>query len=134
MRSCIKEGAVVIDAGANIGWHALYAAKLVGSKGCVHAFEPNPHVRQELQRHVESNELRNIKIWQYALSDRHGTAQFEAPMASSLLAGDGKIYSSSADASIGTVEVETIQLDETQIELQRVDFIKIDVEGHELHL
>ncbi len=134
MRSCIKEGAVVIDAGANIGWHALYAAKLVGSKGRVHAFEPNPHVRQELQRHIESNRLPNIQIWEYALSDRRGQTQFEAPAASSLLAGDGKIHSSSTDAAVGTVEVETIPLDETQIEFERVDFIKIDVEGHELPL
>src|SRR5579863_7387210 len=38
----LKEGDVFVDVGANIGFFTLLASKLVGEKGRVYAFEPNP--------------------------------------------------------------------------------------------
>src|SRR5262245_36198270 len=52
VRQVLKEGDVFIDVGANIGWFTVHAAKLVGEKGQVIAFEPEPSNLAMLERNV----------------------------------------------------------------------------------
>ena len=42
LRAALRPGSVVVDAGANLGWHAVWAALAVGAEGRVYAFEPDP--------------------------------------------------------------------------------------------
>lgn len=73
----IKPGMTVFDIGANIGFFALAAAKLVGPSGRVVAFEPNPAVVARLKKNVELNGLaERVKIEQSAVGDFDGTAEF----------------------------------------------------------
>lgn len=73
----IKPGMTVFDIGANIGFFAVAAAKLVGPSGKVVAFEPNPAVVERLRKNVELNDLaERVKIEQSAVGDFDGTAEF----------------------------------------------------------
>lgn len=73
----IKPGMTVFDIGANIGFFAVAAAKLVGPSGKVVAFEPNPAVVERLRKNVELNGLaERVKIEQSAVGDFDGTAEF----------------------------------------------------------
>ena len=54
-RRVIRTGDVVVDGGSNIGFFALFAARLVGGNGRVFAFEPDPQSFLLLRRNVESN-------------------------------------------------------------------------------
>jgi FkbM family methyltransferase len=75
--SFIKPGMTVFDVGANIGFFALAAARLVGEDGKVVAFEPNPSVVARLKENVELNGLADrVKIEQSAVGDFDGTAEF----------------------------------------------------------
>ena len=58
----IKEGDLVIDVGANIGYYTLIFAKLVGEKGKVYAFEPEPRSFKLLKKNVEENKYQNIMM------------------------------------------------------------------------
>jgi FkbM family methyltransferase len=69
----IKPGMCVINIGANTGLYTLIAAKLVGQKGVVHAFEPSTLNFSRLTRNVTLNEFDNICLNQMAVSDFTGT-------------------------------------------------------------
>jgi FkbM family methyltransferase len=69
-RAALQQGDVVVDAGANVGYYSLIAARGVGSRGAVHAFEPAHHVRELLMRMAHTNRLENLEIHSAALSDR----------------------------------------------------------------
>ncbi|HEX6042077.1 FkbM family methyltransferase [Longimicrobium sp.] len=119
----IRPGHTVLDVGANIGYYTLLAAVLVGPKGAVHAFEPEPRNAGFLRRHVEMNRLRKVTVQQAAVSDRAGTARFDFGSGS----GTGRL------ADSGAIEVRTLRLDDYCAEHGLApSAIKIDVEGAEM--
>lgn len=69
----LKPGMCVLNIGANSGLYTLIAAKIVGSKGEVHAFEPASINFSRLKSNVKLNGLNNVKINQIAVSDFSGT-------------------------------------------------------------
>ncbi|MBX3315478.1 MAG: FkbM family methyltransferase [Phycisphaeraceae bacterium] len=73
MNSVLKPGDTFVDIGANLGLVSLHAARLVGPRGSVHAYEPNPDVFARLEHHVDSSSFRNITLHPYALAAREDT-------------------------------------------------------------
>ncbi|HEX2166776.1 MAG TPA: FkbM family methyltransferase [Longimicrobiales bacterium] len=121
----IPAGATVFDVGAHVGYYTLLSAVLTGPRGRVFAFEPNPVNHTFLQRHVTLNRLANVTVENAAVSDRNGTAAFAFGTGS----GTGRL-----DAG-GKLEVRTLRLDDfCRAQDVRPGFIKIDVEGAELHV
>ncbi len=132
-RNFLRPGFVVVDVGANIGWHTLLMAQRVGDQGRVIAFEPNPSVRLTLQYHVSLNRFRQVEILPYALSDRAGHVQFNAPPADGPHDGDGCLVNVPMAGMTDRVEVEATPFDALldRLLLTRLDLIKLDVEGFE---
>lgn len=122
-RECLQRGDTLLDVGAHAGYYSLLSARLVGERGSVWSFEPNPGNCAWLRRHVEVNDLRNVRVHEVAVSDRAGSARFAFGRGS----GTGRL------AADGAVEVRTVTLDEFCTEREiRPTAIKIDVEGGEL--
>ena len=132
----VKTGQTVIDVGAHIGRYALVAAKKANS---VIAVEPDPSNFRILRENIRLNGFRNITALNVALSDNIGSSTLYLQSGgntgtSSLEAGWTHV--SRGNREIGTIEVESRTLDgvASSLHLNSIDWLKIDVEGHEVHV
>lgn len=123
----LRPDMTVVDIGANIGMYACSIGRRVGPQGKVFAFEPMPDIFQQLVANVALNAVSNVTTHQLAICDRVGHAQFHVGSHDSI----GSLTRPTGGK--GIVEVETITLDDflQQHGVDRVDAIKIDVEGAE---
>jgi len=129
----LKPGMTFVDAGANMGLYALFAARKVGESGCVAAIEPSMREQQMLAGNIERNGLKNIRLRPVALSDR--VAEVELLVAAAGHSGHNTLGAFSYNTVLDHREkVQTLPLDEImkQEKLARVDVIKMDIEGAEL--
>jgi FkbM family methyltransferase len=129
IRRYVREGDTVYDIGANIGYVSLSLSKKVGPTGSVIAFEPLPANIQILRRNIDINDIDNIRLLDYAASDRFGEAVIrtaENPATASLVWHRGD--TSASEISIKTVTVDGLV---ESGELRHPTFVKIDVEGAE---
>lgn len=123
----LHEDMTVVDVGAHIGTFSLLASKLVGPQGKVLALEPAPATFSCLLATVEANALRNVTSLQFALGGTRGALSLSVHP--SLPQG----HSAVLERSEQRMEVPMLTLDEVSAEqgLERLDFLKIDVEGYE---
>lgn len=123
----IKNGDVVLDIGANIGYFTLIFAKIVGEEGKVFAFEPDPTNFSLLKKNVEINGYQNVILIQKAVSNK--TGKIKLYLSEENLAGH-RIYNLHGDRK--SIEIEAIQLDDYFENYNgKIDFIKMDIEGAE---
>jgi FkbM family methyltransferase len=130
-RNSIQPGMTVIDVGANVGVYSLSAANRVGSGGRVFAVEPFSRCIQALSASKEINQLPQLTICHGAASDRPGTSKLLLQSASEL----NELVSETQELPPGSYEtVECFTLDSLieKHQIDRLDFLKIDAEGHEV--
>lgn len=126
----IREDAIVLDIGANIGYFSLIAARKA-SKGKVIAFEPIGSLQEEISQNILLNKLGNIQVEPYAIGNKTATTTF-------FIADESNIGMSGLapqeNFSGITEQVLQIRLDEwlDRHPLPAISFIKIDTEGAEL--
>lgn len=127
----LRPGDVAIDVGANVGWHTLLMANLVGPAGRVYAFEPNETTRTRLLTAIDINALTQVVVDPRAASEAPGIVGFRAPVAGDLWDGTGRLIDDRASA--GT-QIECVSLDAFAADwgIDRLALVKIDVEGWEL--
>jgi FkbM family methyltransferase len=124
----VKAGDTIVDAGANFGYYTVIGSRLVGDKGKVYAFEPDPKNFELLQRNVRLNGLTNVVLEQKALSNRKGTLKL---FIADQNKGDHRIYQPEGE-SRPSVDVEAVRLDEYFKDHKRgIDFLKSDTQGAE---
>jgi FkbM family methyltransferase len=133
-RAVLPVGGVALDIGANIGWHTLLMARLVGENGRVIAAEANPSVRSRLQDNLNFNRFGHVEVLPYAVADSEGTAEFYGPEVKDAESANGHVITDGAEAKNRIIRVETRRLDSivSTVQVDRLDLIKIDVEGYEL--
>jgi FkbM family methyltransferase len=126
----LRPGDAFIDVGANIGYFALLAAARVGPDGRVAAFEPNPANCGLIERSVAANDFGGwFALFPNAVADRAGTLRFSAGG----IEGNGRVVNP-AEADLEKTPlplVAAVPLDDLLDRFDRVDLIKIDVEGAE---
>ena len=124
----VNSGDVVIDVGANIGYYTLIFAKLVGEKGKIFAFEPDPTNFQLLKKNVEINGFHNVILEQKALSDNSGKMMLS--LNNENTAGHHLDFKN--QNTTNSTEVDVLSLDEYFLNKNiDINFIKMDVEGAE---
>jgi FkbM family methyltransferase len=127
IRTILFPGAVVVDAGANIGIYSRFFSDCVGSTGFVHAFEPSPENFRRLQS--TTRKLSNVRLSQAAVGERSGRSHLYL---SNNLNVDHRVYPPEGD-SRKTVPIDVIALDDYFRPGDHVELIKLDVQGYELH-
>jgi FkbM family methyltransferase len=127
----LRPGMTFVDVGANVGHYTLLAAAAVGDAGHVFAFEPGPYAYARLRSTVEKNKISQVMVLPIGLSDVAGTV----PLFIGRKVGN---YTPTMIANEGgdPVDVVVRTLDECLDEfgVDRVDVLKIDVEGYELRV
>jgi FkbM family methyltransferase len=127
LRKILSQGAVVADVGANIGIYSKFLSHCVGPTGLVHSFEPSPDNFRWLS--AASRHLSNVRLTQAAVGERSGQTTLYI---SDKLNVDHRTYSVEKD-SRRSVSTEMVALDDYFKPGQRVDLIKMDIQGYELH-
>ena len=125
-QTMLKPGMTFVDVGANIGLYSMLAAQLVGSSGRVISFEPNSENCRLILLSIIRNRFRNVTLFPWALSNATGYTFF-----STFVGSNGGMLSSdeSVLGSPNCLVVPTMRIDDCIQE--RIDAIKIDVEGAE---
>lgn len=125
----IKKGMIVVDIGAHIGYYTLIAAKLVGPKGKVYAFECEPTTFKHLLKNVQINGFKNVVLVNKAVCDKSGLVNFHLSLRDS---GGSSLFQTYLTGK-ETILVQSITLDEFFAEKnETINVLKIDVEGAEL--
>jgi FkbM family methyltransferase len=130
-------GMVAIDIGANVGSHALYMGRLVGPAGRVYALEPTEYAFQKLVRNLELNPWTDgVLHAKQAFVGDHETPAPEAVYSSwdlERLARGHKDHGGHLKSAAGAESI-TIDAFVRQQGIERVDVIKIDVDGFEMRV
>jgi FkbM family methyltransferase len=127
----LQPGMVYYDAGANVGFFAVIAARLLGPSGQVVCFEPLPQNARQIEYNARLNGFANITVRSEALggSNRTGIFNTSAEPTWGALSTVGKAPEQ-ASSQI-TVEVRTLDSLRAAAGLPRPDVIQIDIEGAE---
>ncbi len=131
----LEPGMTVVDAGACFGEFAIYAAHRVGPTGRVIVLEPDPDNIEIFNKALAAQPvpLTNVTLLKSGLWSSRDSLEFaaEGGAGSSLLAG-GKDRSHRPAAEIIRIDVLGLQDIVDDLGLDRLDFVKMDIEGAEI--
>ena len=136
LQTKLNKGDIVFDIGANCGATALEISGIIGRKGYVFAFEPNPKMFEQCKIIEQKNLFQNIKFFNYGIGSDDTQKPFfidisdssQASTFDSLLLGTEKKLRGS-DVFFET-KAQVKRLDD--LDLPSPNLLKLDVEGSEL--
>jgi len=128
----LKPGGIFLDVGAHLGLFSFLAARLVGERGAVHAFEPDPLTVHSLRASSPHNGG-HIHIHAVALADEAGELPLfrAAVQAHSLVPSAGQDTRYTGDFAVVPVTTLDAWACQMNVDVSRIQAIKIDVEGFE---
>ncbi len=130
IKTSLKPGYIALDIGANIGLQSLRMAECVGINGKVYAFEPLQYLQEKFKANMQLNNAYNVTLFPFALANTTSEESFKIDRN---LWNQGTFNLSNQNTGSETQQVIIkIADDITEIKnLERLDLIKIDVEGFE---
>lgn len=128
-KKLLRPGDTVLDVGANCGLISIYASKLVGSTGHVHAFEPQPNLAELMQKSLEISGYSQVSVHNIALSENDGVMDM-------LIAAGNSGQASLSVQSVVPGKTIQVQVRRTAdylcgLNLGTIRLMKLDVESHE---
>lgn len=122
VKTHVEKNNIVVDIGANIGYYTLLMAL---NQAKVFSYEPEPKNFKLLQKNVNLNNFSsNVKLYNKAVSNYNGFSKLF------LVEGAPGMHT----LSNNRFDSNSIDVEVTKLNLDKIDFAKIDVEGHELHV
>jgi FkbM family methyltransferase len=126
----MKQGGILLDIGANIGWYSIVLAK--ESRLTVYAFEPHPFNFSMLKENIRINHLDHIQAYPYAIADKEGRMKLHIyksyNMGRHSLVDHGK---TGRYHEVDTISIDTFMKNNGLAE-KPVEMLKIDIEGFEM--
>ncbi|OQY49101.1 MAG: hypothetical protein B6242_00195 [Anaerolineaceae bacterium 4572_78] len=116
----------IVDIGANVGLYSLIFAMNIGQNGKVWAFEPDVGNFDMLKRNIQHNQYYNIMPIQKAVSNQSGIIKLYI---SDYHNGDHRTYQTTDKRT--AIEIESVSLDDFFVAGERIDLIKMDIQGAE---
>ena len=140
-QSLMANGSVLIDAGANIGLYSIIGSKLAGKNGRVYSFEPSKGTFKLFLKNIELNSATNITAINKGLGDiigeslvlKHNSENDDAEnfISRSETKTDQQI---AVVSSSELITIDTLDNFQQVNKIDKVDFLKIDVEGYEYYV
>jgi FkbM family methyltransferase len=129
LAALLSPGDTCFDVGANVGFFTLIAARLVGRRGRVVAFEPGPDNLQVLRQNLAANAATQVTVSASAVSNTDGSGRLRLADYS----GGHSLAPPQATEASGVIAVDTVTLDAfvRDHDIGAPDVVKIDVEGAE---
>lgn len=133
IEAAVPAGGACLDVGANVGLHTLRMAWAAGPSGRVVACEPHPDVRVRLCANLSLNGLENVAALPVALSREDGEATLHVPSPEDPNRGTSSLLPREDGVLSGALRIRTARPASVPeiAALERLDFVKIDTEGHE---
>ena len=128
----LRRGDIAIDIGANLGYYTRPMADIVGAEGRVYAVEPVPVIFSVLERNVRGRG--NVSLMNYALGEEDGTIEMaNDSVVEAGYFGTGRNFVSEGKLSMQAIRFSAQMRRGSELfgVLERVDFIKCDIEGYE---
>lgn len=132
LMSLIRSGDTVLDIGTNFGTTILQFAKYTGEKGSCYGFEPDPVNFKICQANLQLNPFKNIYVDNIGLGNSEGS--FKLIVDSESNRGCNKINIDATGKESHTVTVKVLDNWVKEHAVNKIDFIKIDVEGFEMNV
>ncbi|MDP2120850.1 MAG: FkbM family methyltransferase [Hoeflea sp.] len=117
-------GPVIVDVGCNIGLYSLPLARITGPQGRCISIDANPMMTARLMRNAALSGLASITAFACAVSDRDGSGSL------AVRKNDDAIVAV-VENDEGPIPVRTLLSVLTEASIERIDALKIDIEGHE---
>jgi FkbM family methyltransferase len=122
-KNYIQDDFVIIDGGAHLGMHSLRLSDLVPN-GHVYSFEASPRTYDKLNQTIEYNNIHNITLYNNALYSEN----VDAHVIEHIHADQDTVK---IGYNVNHKNIKATALD--SLELDKLDFIKLDIEGGEYH-
>jgi len=122
----VQPGDHVLDVGANTGAVALLLAEAVGDAGHVTAVEAHPAVAAELRENLRLNPWAKVRAIEGAVAETAGSVRLRGFEPGAVNQGTSSLSSGEG------IAMEATTIDALAAGMERLDWIKVDVEGHDL--
>lgn len=123
----LKKGDTFVDVGANIGFISLIGRTVVGDEGKVICYEPITPTFKLLERNIKANSYSNIILKKLGIGSKNSNLKIFYDLKHLQLSS---IYNSEIKSKDFEM-IRIVKLDDS-LKNQRIDFVKIDIEGGEL--
>ncbi len=131
----LKKSMNVFDIGANLGYYVLLEKKKIKNEGKILAIEPSPHNIQILKKNLMLNKInkKEVQILQGAISNSDGKKQFFLSKQTNLNTFHD-FGSAKKELTGKKINVNIFKISSIAKKYFKPDFIRMDVEGHEVEI
>lgn len=132
LKSLIKPGFTCIDIGANLGYYSYFMVKLAGETGKVYAVEPVPLFAEIWKKNLKEYKSANLRLFPFAIGESEKLVEMGMPAVNGVVHhGMTRVISEEESGFEKKFSVQMKNPDILFQEIEKIDFIKVDVEGYE---